>query len=585
MKKLVLILMLFVHVICYSQTARYVSKTGNCEYPYTSWEAACDSIKPVIDIAEMGDTIFIGSGVFVDTLDIYKDLTIIGLGPDQTIINCDKRRRHFMVVHNCVFSIKNVGLIGTDSQFILNNSVLIYNDGECDLFVDNCLLKNSEHGIVNYVGNINVNNSVFRIYNDDGILASNSVNADYSRNVITNCFFYAEKGVARIILFEGRYLEFRNNICHGNLTFGIFSITCDTMIIENNVFSTIESAVNVTQARGKVRVANNVFHNGMGSQTSPAVFVVRSPRVEFFNNVVYRYPQAIELRQEIDSYYIDYNCIYKNTRWFDDTVSVGNHNYNLNPMFAKTLEGQENSEELNLRLQKFSPCIDSGHPELFDLDGTRSDMGIYGGPFGLTYVYEDLPPAAPTDLRIIEDNDTSYQILWDANTENDLAGYTLYMGDSYDFLPSAQNRIGQVDTNYFAFSGQYSSNKYIRVSACDNQENETIAERRLQIIVTGLKENEIKTKNYQLYQNYPNPFNPQTKVMFSLKEAGLVKIKVFDMKGELVKKEKEKLYPAGGHEVSLNLTNFASGIYIVILKVEQSGKPIFIDSKKITLLK
>ena len=104
-------------------------------------------------------------------------------------------------------------------------------------------------------------------------------------------------------------------------------------------------------------------------------------------------------------------------------------------------------------------------------------------------------------------------------------------------------------------------------------------------VVTGVEIRGEKEYEYKLFQNYPNPFNPETKIRFSLEEESQITIKIFDIRGKLIKREKEKLYPSGGHEVSLNLSKFASGIYIVMLQGEQGGKPIFIDSKKITLLK
>jgi len=38
------------------------------------------------------------------------------------------------------------------------------------------------------------------------------------------------------------------------------------------------------------------------------------------------------------------------------------------------------SDASNLRMANGSPCIHTGHPSILNLDGSRSDMGIYGGP-------------------------------------------------------------------------------------------------------------------------------------------------------------------------------------------------------------
>ena len=42
-------------------------------------------------------------------------------------------------------------------------------------------------------------------------------------------------------------------------------------------------------------------------------------------------------------------------------------------------------------------------------------------------------------------------------------------------------------------------------------------------------------EEFQLFNNYPNPFNPITTIDFSIPEAGNVKVKIFNINGELVK--------------------------------------------------
>jgi tetratricopeptide (TPR) repeat protein len=92
-------------------------------------------------------------------------------------------------------------------------------------------------------------------------------------------------------------------------------------------------------------------------------------------------------------------------------------------------------------------------------------------------------------------------------------------------------------------------------------------------------ENKILTK-YNLSQNYPNPFNPTTLLNYSVKEAGLVKIKVYDVLGcevaELVKEIKE----AGYHSVEFNASQLVSGVYIYTLQVNG-----YSASRKMLLLK
>jgi len=85
---------------------------------------------------------------------------------------------------------------------------------------------------------------------------------------------------------------------------------------------------------------------------------------------------------------------------------------------------------------------------------------------------------------------------------------------------------------------------------------------------------------FSLKQNYPNPFNPETKISYSLKEAGNVELIVYDVLGNEVAKLVNEQKPAGSYEVAFNATNLPSGVYIYRIK---SGE--FTESKKMILLK
>jgi len=86
--------------------------------------------------------------------------------------------------------------------------------------------------------------------------------------------------------------------------------------------------------------------------------------------------------------------------------------------------------------------------------------------------------------------------------------------------------------------------------------------------------------DYSLEQNYPNPFNPTTTIRFSLPEASIVKIKIFNALGEEVANLVNQVYEAGTNEFVFNASGLASGIYF--LRMESGA---FVSSKKITLLK
>lgn len=90
----------------------------------------------------------------------------------------------------------------------------------------------------------------------------------------------------------------------------------------------------------------------------------------------------------------------------------------------------------------------------------------------------------------------------------------------------------------------------------------------------------IQPKEYYLSQNYPNPFNPSTKIKYSVVNAGMVSLKIYDILGievsTLVNEEK----PAGTYEINFNASSLASGVYFY--RLEAGG---FSQTKKLLLLK
>ena len=70
---------------------------------------------------------------------------------------------------------------------------------------------------------------------------------------------------------------------------------------------------------------------------------------------------------------------------------------------------------------------------------------------------------------------------------------------------------------------------------------------------------------FVLEANYPNPFNPQTTIRFSMLEASVVKLVVYDVLGREVRVLVDGTREAGTHEVVFEAGNLPSGTYLVQL--------------------
>ena len=91
--------------------------------------------------------------------------------------------------------------------------------------------------------------------------------------------------------------------------------------------------------------------------------------------------------------------------------------------------------------------------------------------------------------------------------------------------------------------------------------------------------------SFSLMQNYPNPFNPITTIRFEINHSDHASVKIFDLRGRLIKTVLNKYMVAGKHSIKWDRTdkngkNVTSGIYFYILRVSDAYQ-----TKKMILLK
>lgn len=90
---------------------------------------------------------------------------------------------------------------------------------------------------------------------------------------------------------------------------------------------------------------------------------------------------------------------------------------------------------------------------------------------------------------------------------------------------------------------------------------------------------------YALFPNFPNPFNPQTTIRYALKERIHVKLDIYNINGQLVKRLIDEEQNMGYREARWNGTNaenqrVASGLYFIQFQAED-----FIKTQKMVLIK
>ena len=90
---------------------------------------------------------------------------------------------------------------------------------------------------------------------------------------------------------------------------------------------------------------------------------------------------------------------------------------------------------------------------------------------------------------------------------------------------------------------------------------------------TQVERKKFQPRSFFLKQNFPNPFNSMTKIAFSLSQTQRISLKIYNVKGELVRTLIDnELRPANDYLVEFDAQTLPSGIYFCQLKTAQGEK-------------
>ncbi len=216
--------------------------------------------------------------------------------------------------------------------------------------------------------------------------------------------------------------------------------------------------------------------------------------------------------------------------------------------------------------------------DMASIDGNYSVELLAGTRDGKVVSFSGGTVAVPVELTSFSGYELGGKIIlnWSTATETNNNGFEIERKSDGEwikigFVPGSGTTTEQrsyffVDDNIF--SGNYSY-------------------RLKQIDYSGLYEYseiieiEINVPNeFSLEQNYPNPFNPATTISYSIKEKGLVTLKVYDVLGNEVELLVNEEQNVGVYKLKFEASSFASGIYFYVLNAGE-----FISTKKMILLK
>jgi len=322
--------LIFIVIILYSMAVNaatiVVDLAGGGDYT---------NIATAADDASNGDTVLVMSGTYIVTSEdgaiaIDKELHIVGSGYDLpanggTTIQSAVGAFYF-----------NANADGSTLQ-----GFRIYGTGHLlNILADDMIIEE------NFI--INAGSAQYYC-----VYFGASVSSDTLRNNIVG---YSSSGSYRylVALNATTDVTIANNIFFNSAYWGIYPTTGSNNLVMNNLFVNCQNGLTID---GPVTIVNNIFMNGTGSQITNSG---GSPSISyncFFNNSANGSTGIESILDDPD--FVDFgdNDTYTSQSYDDDSY--------------------------DFHLQASSPGIDAGNAlfDYFDLDGTRNDVGVYGGPF------------------------------------------------------------------------------------------------------------------------------------------------------------------------------------------------------------
>ncbi|MBN2413949.1 T9SS type A sorting domain-containing protein [candidate division KSB1 bacterium] len=195
------------------------------------------------------------------------------------------------------------------------------------------------------------------------------------------------------------------------------------------------------------------------------------------------------------------------------------------------------------------------------------------------YSIDNLAPAPPANVAgtIIE---AGAELTWDESIDADFKYFTVYRSMSKNFNPANAEAIAKIsETRYVDATIEAGKTYYYKVTATDFAGNEGLGSSEVTVIVMGIySENAIPTE-FILNQNYPNPFNPSTVIRFGLPGVQQVTVKIYDIRGSLVRTLAQGRFSAGYHNLTWDgrdesgqLVSAGTYIYQIVSASEKISK-------------
>jgi hypothetical protein len=311
------------------------------------------TIQDAVDAASDGDVIDICAGEYDGVEIVGVDVDLRGEGRDATTIDGGEFYPALRV-ENAVVGVSAVGLTASPIEFGATGA-LDASKGAVVTLTDVVI-----RDVTGEIGTGAVRTSHTDLWFDDVMLEGNVGNGSYileavggSMTMTHSVFRDNEGGLLNLVDLD---VTFTNNLVYGNST-------PDNVTPAVNFYDTRDTGVQLIMNN---TVADNDF-------LLTAVAVTGSGL--FSSNIVADNGGTLGIAVQVEPEYSD---VWGHDQNYDPSTDPGTGSIEKPPRFADAANGDFALDPL------LSPCVDAGDPDPAwnDPDGTRNDMGAFGGPDG-----------------------------------------------------------------------------------------------------------------------------------------------------------------------------------------------------------
>lgn len=575
---------------------------GTIFHPYVT-------IQDGVNNAKDDDTVFVAAGIYNGPISMKNNIFVKGSGagvttitaPIDPLINIPTAVRFNAVKNTGIsgFNLVNERSLGTVIEVISSDAEIAMNKiDQSGMAMYTVMVFSGSHVTIRdnyFIESKYGGSTMLNVSSDDAIITRNIFSPSTASDIImvtsgdrasitNNRFLRSKEGVSAITMMNSKRSMVANNLFSGSGSAGsaIKFFNAESTNILNNIFDVGSTGVNINS--GYHFIENNVFYGNSIGINTPVPTVHR------------------------------YNLFWKNS------IDVNNGILDVtelsdDPQFVDREKG-------NYRPSPMSVMRNAGDPsaEWNDNDGTRNDIGIYGGPFADSMMFISsnirlrigsvsgrpgdtvrIPVIASgvigmSGMNLMIDFDSQRLQLLSVHTTPATRSFAMVrknIGQSIVNIEMNGSESVTVDSASIAeltmlIQPQASGDAFV------NFQNVYVISGAAQIISVQYTENGMvdltpssvngndvpAPEQFFLAQNFPNPFNPLTTIGFTLQVSGLTTLKIYDILGkEIAILVNENLQAGVYHQRMFNASNHASGIYIARLqcgKAVQYRKMVFI---------